>query len=398
MSEIGMLLGSSRAVAAEVLERLENVMQREGRSLKDLDLSDEACLTVEVFNLIVNEMPRPLLSQLAQNLLIPHRSRKNPNKTIRWIFTHWYRESVRQTIYELIEFLLNRPPFNQEVLDPEAVKAQLERGMPWSVLAWAAYHSPDPLAVEKCRGIYGPEEWDEKMKRLRLRVRPVLLVMLTLPYLEKAAKEERDEAVRRQLEEQVRSLSWEAETAKLKHEKATRTVSRLKEEVERLRVELAERERRIQELEEELREQRRAFGEFTAVIREVQARQSAAIARGDLQAAMPLAGKEVAVVGGDPIHDFVENLIEAMGGKARLYSGVSKLNQLVEAGSADLLVVITTFLEHKAMPHINAMRERMPVIYVNQKGIGAVRRALQSYLEQQSAAGRQAAEREKTLR
>lgn len=366
----------------EVRETAEALLKKHGYPLEQLDLSDRACLLLTLCDGMLFGAPPRVLDALAQAVSAPTKARSSVEKLHRWLMNHWHKARVRNEADRLFTNFWTVGPFRRAGLTAQAVSQEIEKYQhPLLVVIWSAYNSPDPNAIEITRQHYGANLWDGIIQTLCNEVRPSLWVMLTRYEVERLLERKSKDRKLEALAAQVKALAWEADEAKERHNKATQKVSALKGENDQLRQKLAERDKRIAELEATMTEERQMFAEVLVMLQEIRTK---AADHNGAPAARPLTGKNILIVGGDPIADFSQLLIQALGGTPHYYSGLREIGRLQNPVRPHAVLVNRSCLTHSHDALVMAFLKdnpAVPKVYINQKGISAVRRALNALVE-----------------
>lgn len=367
---------SVRIPSQEWRDRWEESLRAAGVEIDDLDLGDRACLDLVVAEDLVRSVPAWSRSELARLLRVPPKSQGSNTKMHRWLLDHWWQPRVREA---LIAYARGRC-VSPALMHPPPARPEGETGeMAWVAVAWSALHSPDAGAVEAARERWGPEQWDELRAALRAEAEPVLWGLLLRSQMEYLAPQQEAARQLNEMEFKVRDTKYEAAAAQQKHARATDHIKLLQDENERLQAEIGRKDQLLRDLSDLLAEERRAFLDLLAQVKG----RFAAVQPGVTPPPLPLAGKRVAIVGGDMIADGAIALVESLGGEAVFCPGRTQTARVEEqVASADMVVRVTADMLHS---HDDAIKRAtkgssVPVINVNTLGLGAFRRALEQAL------------------
>lgn len=356
-------------------------------------VADRDLLLYALTCMLLVVLPVQELKSFCQALPLPpklRRERMNPmgrSKLQRWIDQRWYQTNMRAVVYKLLGANSCLGEFRQQVVDRGAIAKLVTQSIPWLMLAWSAADSPDPDAETAVRELFGAEKWDSAYAQVRADLTERVWRLLTRPDLEQADRLKTQEEVLTALHADLAKAR--AENDRLRKDLAvvrTETATKLKrsgEQIASLRKHLSEAEAQVAELRTVLTEERAFWAEWATT------RAGAGLDLSGRGPERPLTGKRIAVLGGDPIQDGVRQFLAALGGTVTCYSGVNKLNQLWHLGKPDLAVIITTYLSHSADAMFrNALAGwTVPIVWVNSKGLGSVRRAIHRHLKHMPATG-----------
>lgn len=376
MEQKGRRFLSFTVMGADARAAWEEILRNERFPLDTLDLSERACSLLEATDSAVWSSPPWALARLAEDLRAPAKTRGDRRKLARWITDHWHRADVRTAASRHLKVWVI-PALSAQRVDPDKIREIRQRRVPWTQVLWSAFNSPDPDALAIAREAWGPDEWDQNMAAFLEEVRPALWVLLVRPEIERIAERHEGRQRIRELAGQVQVLSWEADRAKDRHRRATDRLREMGEEIERLRKELAERDRRIRDMEEAMAEERRLWAEM------LDRAKAARMPQKDGAQTLPLAGKRVAVVGGDPIAAGAAALVESLGGEPVICPGFDQVARVPDAvRAADVVVAVTACMSHKHAETLKAaLRDGQRLVWVNSTGLTTLRRALTGGLE-----------------
>lgn len=391
--------GSDNLEGDDWKTQIEGIAARYGVAIPETDLSDSEMLLLVMVDREIGSIPPFVRERLGQVLVVPAKAKKDAERLWSWLRNHWHVARVRSTLHQLMQQYWGVPSLHRgELNQSEVAKALGQKGMYWERIAYAAATSPNQEAGGVAREVYGHEQWDRTMEAMRREVGPILWGCLTRQALTEALSAYTADQQIKTLNSKVETLSYASQAAAEKHQKATTHLRDLNTHVTQLEGKVATLETAVRDKEEHIR----ALQEnFDAERRQYVLQQAAwADLVSTLQAALselrsgraPLAGKRVAIIGGDPMADATEALVRAWGGEPKHYKGCDEQGRIDGLAQADVYLIIRAFMSHtaywKACSAIDQMIRaglKAQMVYVNHSGMGTFRRALEQVTQQRAA-------------